>query len=351
MMYVYRVLDANFNRAREGLRVIEEAARLVINDARLAGKLKEIRHRLTELQDLVPGNSELLRARDSVGDVGAGSALPAEMTRRDVIEIVSANVRRVQEAFRVLEEYVKILAPLGQDFKKLRFELYEVEKQLAERITGLLKPRIDVSLYVISGSKFSRGRSVVEVMAGAIRGGATTIQLREKEFSTKELIRVGLVLRELTRKHGVTFIVNDRVDVALAVDADGVHLGQDDLPVSEARRILGDHKIIGVSTHSIEQAIQAEREGADYIGVGPVYETRTKEDVCAAVGLELVREVSRLVKIPKVAIGGIVPHNAAAPLREGADGIAVITAVVAASDVTAAASELRGIVDRVRREG
>jgi len=348
---VYRILDANCNRLREGLRVIEEAARLILNDGEIFGVIKEMRHRLLQIVNSIPGGlSALVDARDSAGDVGAESRLPTEMSRANCEEVITANLKRVQEAARVLEEYGKIVREeLAAGAKTLRFQAYELEKMLLPRISPVLrnpKAKLDVSLYFITGDKFSRGKTVTRVVREAIRGGATVVQLREKEFTARRLIEVGREIRQITREHDVTFIVNDRVDVAFAVDADGVHLGQDDLPLTVARNILGPEKLVGVSTHSLEQALQAQKEGADYIGVGPVFETHTKYDVCPTVGLELVRQVSQVVTIPKVAIGGIKAHNAADAMASGADGIAVITAVAAAPNPEQAARELRKAIEQ-----
>ncbi|MFZ5596648.1 MAG: thiamine phosphate synthase [Bacillota bacterium] len=199
-------------------------------------------------------------------------------------------------------------------------------------------------LYVITGQSFSKGRSLSSVVKAALEGGAGIIQLREKRMTGRELVEAGLAVRELTRESGALFIVNDRLDIALAVGADGVHLGQDDMPLEVARRVAGPDMIIGISTHSLDQAIEAERGGADYIGVGPLFETRSKEDICAPVGLDLLREVSAGVRIPKVGIGGVKDHNVGSVMEAGADMVAVITAVVAAPDVAGAA---RNLINRI----
>lgn len=356
MESVYRILDANFNRAREGLRVVEEVARFVLSDAALASKVRELRHRLSRCQESFPAKgAALVAARDVEGDVGSGA-----LSFRDpqtIGELAAANFKRVQEALRVLEEYAR-LCRVKAPFQEMRFLAYALEQEITGRLAGreeacrpvpASKP-VDYTLYVITGDKFSRGRSILEVAREAISGGATVLQLREKEFSARRLVEVGRQLRELTREAGVTFIVNDRVDVALAVDADGVHLGQDDLPVEEARKILGPGKIIGVSTHSVEQALEAQRRGADYLGVGPIYETWTKEDAEAPLGPDILRRLVPMVHIPVVAIGGIKAHNAAEAVAAGADGVAVITAVVAAEDVAGAARELRRVVAEARRK-
>lgn len=350
---VYRILDANFNRLREGLRVIEEAARFLLNDGETFALVKGMRHRLLKMLDGVPGGlNALVSARDSAGDVGAESKLPTEMSRANYLEVVTAGLKRVQEAARVIEEYGKIVdRGLSASAKSLRFQAYRLEKKLLPRIRTVSeknRDNLDVSVYFITGDKFSRGKALARVVYEAIQGGATVIQLREKDFTARRLIDVGRQIREITQQHNVAFIVNDRVDVALAVDADGVHLGQDDLPVWVARRILGPEKLVGVSTHSLEQALQAQKDGADYIGVGPVFETHTKYDVCPTVGLELVKEVSLKVTIPKVAIGGIKAHNVEEAVAAGADGVAVITAIAAAPDPEQAARELKEAVLKAR---
>ncbi|AEF93352.1 Thiamine-phosphate pyrophosphorylase [Desulfotomaculum nigrificans CO-1-SRB] len=207
------------------------------------------------------------------------------------------------------------------------------------------KPIPDYSLYVITGESFSKGRSTEDVIRQAILGGATVIQLREKEYCGKELIRVGKLLRDMTREMGVTFIVNDRVDVAFAVDADGVHLGQDDLPIEVARQILGPDKIVGISAGNMDEVLAAQARGADYVGLGPVFATGTKSDAGEAVGLDLVKQVCARATIPVVGIGGIKANNAAQVIEAGAAGVSVITAVVSADDVTEAARQLRHQID------
>jgi thiamine-phosphate pyrophosphorylase len=205
---------------------------------------------------------------------------------------------------------------------------------------------MNLLLHVLSDEGLSRGRPHVEVMREAIMGGATVIQLRDKTSSTRRLIEIGRTLRALTRAAGVTFIVNDRADVAFAVDADGVHVGQDDLPATEARRIVGPRKIVGVSASHVAEAIQAERDGADYIGAGTIYATGSKSDAGAPIGVEGLAQIARAVSIPVVAIGGIKASNAMACIAAGAVGVAVISAVVSADDVRQAARELR---DNIRR--
>jgi len=187
-------------------------------------------------------------------------------------------------------------------------------------------------LYAITGEEFHPGRPMIEVMEEAIQGGCDIIQLRDKKSPRREVLAKAKALRELTLRYGVTFIVNDYIDIALAVDADGIHLGQDDLPLADARKIVGG-KIIGISTHAIEEARQAERDGADYIGVGPVFPTKSKEDVVAPVTTSYVRQVAAEITIPFVAIGGIKLHNVDQVLEAGARRICAISEIVGSPDI------------------
>lgn len=190
----------------------------------------------------------------------------------------------------------------------------------------------DFKLYAITGEQFHPGRTMLEVMEEAIQGGCDIIQLRDKKSPKREVLAKAKALRELTRRYGTTFIVNDHIDIALAVDADGIHLGQDDLPLADARKIVGD-KIIGISTHAIEEARQAERDGADYIGVGPVFPTKSKEDVVAPVTTAYVSQVAAEIGIPFVAIGGIKLHNVDRVLEAGATRICAISEIVGSPDI------------------
>ncbi|GAE33469.1 thiamine phosphate synthase [Halalkalibacter akibai] len=190
----------------------------------------------------------------------------------------------------------------------------------------------EFKLYAITGEEFHQGRDLIEVMEQAILGGVDIIQLRDKTSSKREVLRKAKALRELTHKYNVTFIVNDHIDVALAVDADGIHIGQDDLPLEEARKILGD-KIIGISTHKIEEAREAEAGGADYIGVGPIFHTNSKVDVVDPVTTTYIQQVADEISIPFVAIGGIKLHNVDQVLKAGATRICMISEIVGAQDI------------------
>jgi thiamine-phosphate pyrophosphorylase len=209
--------------------------------------------------------------------------------------------------------------------------------------------RVDWSVYVITDRRTAGERPLLDVVRAAIRGGATVVQLREKEASTRAMIELGQALLEVTRAAGIPLIVNDRVDVALAIGAEGVHIGQDDMPAAIARRLIGPDRILGVSARTVEEAIQAERDGANYLGAGDVFGTPTKPDAGPPIGVEGLRQIVRAVSIPVVAIGGVTPQNAPAAVEAGAVGVAVISAVMGAPDPEAAARQLREVVKAYRR--
>ncbi len=205
-------------------------------------------------------------------------------------------------------------------------------------------------LYVITDEGLSHGRSHLLIAELAVAGGADVIQLRDKRLSGKEMYHVSKGMREITRKAGAMFIVNDRLDVALASKADGVHLGQDDLPLPEARAIAPAPFIIGISVESAEEARRAEQEGADYVAVGPVFPTGSKPDAGPALGTGRVAEIRKAVSLPVIAIGGIQATNAAEVVAAGADGLAVISAVVSQDDIPQAARHLRDIIGSAKQK-
>ncbi|MGD1971019.1 MAG: thiamine phosphate synthase, partial [Desulfobacterales bacterium] len=191
---------------------------------------------------------------------------------------------------------------------------------------------IDYSLYLVTDRGLACGRSNLEVVTAAVDGGTTVVQLREKDCPTLEFIQQAQSIKAFLRKRNIPLIINDRVDIAQAVKADGVHLGQSDMPLEMAKGILGNTMIIGISAESIEDAITAEKGGADYLGISPIYATPTKTNTAPALGLEGLREIRKAVSLPLVGIGGLNKDNAADVIRNGADGVAVVSAIVAADD-------------------
>jgi thiamine-phosphate pyrophosphorylase len=293
-----------------------------------------------------PLEQQLLQARDSEGDVGIDMEVPGEEKQREMTGAILANARRVQESLRVMEEIAKSPG-LGLDagrFKQARFDLYTIEKVLLSKVLRQDKVKRLSGLYVIIDTTALRGRNHIKVASQAIKGGAKVIQLRDKEHGKKELLPVAQGLRDLCAEQGILFIMNDDLDVALAVDADGLHVGQYDLPVKVARRLLPIDKILGCSARTTDKAMAAQSEGADYIAVGAMYTTPTKEsaEVVGPVRLKQLREV---LTLPLVAIGGINKDNLREVLAAGVDSVAVISAVLEAEDVAEASRRMVKIIE------
>ena len=345
-----RIIDANLNRATEGLRVLEDIARLILNDANLSSRLKSLRH------ELLPSDGSLQRqmlaARNSQGDVAAFAETAEEIKRESALSLVIANAKRAQESLRVLEEVTKLHQIPALDctkFKDARFTLYELERRLVSRLLRQDKLQNFNGLYVIIDAQALEGRSEAKAASEAIQGGARIIQLRDKKRSIRELLPVAEELKGVCASFGIPFLINDYLDLALAVDADGLHLGQDDLPLPIARQLLPQDKLLGCSTATVEEARRAEEEGADYIAVGSIYGTQSKPEAQLA-GLETLRQVREAVSKPLVAIGGINEDNVAEVLAAGADAAAVISSVLGVDDVEEAAHRLASKIELPRRE-
>jgi len=340
------MIDANLDRCSEGLRVLEDVARFLLNDAELSQRLKTIRHDLArETKSISVG---LLSHRDSEHDVGhlhlQDKRLIMEATPlRDFPDLVTANAKRVEESLRVIEELAKlpeINSMLNSaSFEKTRFDLYTLERDLISKISRRDKIERMAGLYVILDRQFLAGRDELDIAGQIIEGGARVIQLRDKQSKKSELLLVAQKLKELCSQAGVQFIMNDYLDLALAADADGLHIGQEDLPLPVIRRELPVDKIIGCSVTTLAQATKAQNEGADYIAVGSIFPTTTKREA-TVVGLDTLKELKQIVSIPLVAIGGINRNNIGEVVAAGADAVAVISAVLGEKDVRGAVQEL-----------
>jgi thiamine-phosphate pyrophosphorylase len=208
---------------------------------------------------------------------------------------------------------------------------------------------VDYSLYLVTDRGLSRGRPTLEIVSAAVAGGVTVVQLREKTAETREFVEEALAIRAYLKERKIPLIINDRIDVAQAVSADGVHLGQKDMPIELARKIVGDSMIIGISAESVADAVAAQEAGADYLGVSPIYATPTKTDTAPALGLEGLRQIRESVDLPLVGIGGLKAENAARVIEHGADGVAVVSAIVSADDPEQAARSLFQIVSGARK--
>ncbi len=346
---IYRILDAAINRASEGLRVVEDFLRMVIADAHLSRQLKELRHELT---DAVAGieSEQRMAARDSERDVGREIQTAAEYQRGEAgtssqsTSLVQANLARVQQALRSIEEFSKTIdAEVAKQVEQLRYRTYTIEKAILTTVLSL-KHLADADLCVlIEGPSEQDAGEFAERVQQLARAKVGLLQLRDKRLSDRQLIVAGKTIAKLVRGTETRFIMNDRTDLAFASGADGVHLGQDDLAVADARRILGATKLIGVSTHSIEQARQAVLDGANYIGVGPVFPSTTKHFE-THVGLELLQQVAGEVQLPAFAIGGIHLENLLQVVDAGISRVAVSGAVANAADPFASAVSLREVL-------
>ena len=419
-----RILDASLNRAGEGLRVVEDYARFVLDDAHLTAQFKQLRHDLAAAGAALP-LPERHASRETQRDVGTAISTPAESRRDDAWSVCIASLERVKQSLRSLEEYGKVaqpqvstgdsLGPAAVGFEALRYRLYTLEAAMG-RTVDAVERLAGVRLYVLIDGCDSEA-AFVDSVEQLVAARVDAIQLREKRLSDRELIERGRLLRKiLSEPHntpitsgslplegrdqtstgdpkspersavarreatgegvrggytlqsplpnpphqgegtrGATqrepkplnknplFIINDRADVAAAADADGVHLGQDDLGLKEARAILGPRKLIGVSTHSIEQARAAVLDGANYIGVGPTFPSTTKT-FAQFPGVELLRRVAAEIRLPAFAIGGVTAENLNKVLATGFSRIAVSSAVTAAPSPAATAAALRAIL-------
>ncbi len=335
---VLRILDANANRAREALRVIEDYARFALNDEALCGSLKGLRHDLAAATSSIV--DEAILHRDTPGDVGTQTKTTAELSREDTAHVVTAAGKRLGEALRTIEEYLKTLDPsAASKVESIRYRFYDFERQIALSLRPAGCGFANVRLYVLITESACK-RSWLEVAEQAILGGADCLQLREKSLESGELLCRAKDFVALCKRHNVISIINDRPDVALMSDADGVHVGQSDLPAAEVLKLLGRGKILGVSTHNLNQARQAVRDGADYIGVGPFFRSPTKPRDFIA-GPDYARQVADQITIPAVAIAGISEANVDEVLATGIRAVAVTAAVAGSADPQAVARELK----------
>lgn len=340
-----RILDANLNRAREALRVMEEFARFVLDDATMTTEIKQARH---DLAAAIPAavDADAIRRREIETDVGREICTPSEYARADARGVAIAAGKRLSEALRVIEEYGKTIDPaFAARVERIRYRGYELERRLA--ITATARDRFGhVRLYVLITEALCR-RDWFETARAAIDGGADCLQLREKNLADRGLLVRAKRLASLCRERGVLFIMNDRPDIAALANADGVHLGQDDLPVSAARRILPASAIVGVSTHTVEQVRDAIAQAPDYIAVGPMFPSSTKPQDHIA-GPETLAAARSLTGLPLAAIGAIDANNAAQVLAAAPCALCVSSAVLADSDPRAVCRQLADLVARVR---
>ena len=337
---VYRIIDANFNRAREAARVMEEFCRFALNCEALTARAKQLRHELSAVIGKLDA-ARLITSRDTLGDVGIGQTVDKQLKRGNLRDCFTAGCKRLTESLRTLAETTQTIDPsTAQMLEKLRFEAYALEKDIV--IFGDTSQKFKrVSLYVIISSNLPA--DVLSLAGRCAAGGADCIQLRAKDIGDDELFALAVEFVKVCKDAGVLGIINDRVDIAAAAGADGVHLGRNDLPIEEARKLQLTPLIIGKSTHSLEQLRAACDELPSYVSLGPVFSTGTKPDA-EPVGLDYVTKATKALGgsgIGHVAIGGISLDNVERVLGAGAKAIAVCSAVTEVADSIAACRALK----------
>ncbi len=340
-----RIIDANANRAREALRVMEDAARFLLDDPALSAELKGLRHDLRAALDALPLDPGfLLASRDTPGDVGASLTTDAESRRGSAADVAAAAAKRLTEALRSIEESAKTLAEGGSArFERLRYRAYSAERALLLAVAAPAAPQWRLCVLI---TESLCARPWAEVAAAAIDAGADCVQLREKSLDSRALLERARTLVALAAGRAAV-IINDRPDIALLSGADGVHLGQTDLGVQDARRLAGFSLLVGVSTASIEQARAALRDGASYCGVGPMFPTPTKHKDTIGGPAYLREYLAHEPPLPPhLAIGGINRRTVEEVISAGARGIAVSAAVCAAEDPGRAAQDLLAALRR-----
>jgi thiamine-phosphate pyrophosphorylase len=324
----YRAIDASINRLSEGVRVIEDLCRFSLSLQVQATKLKGLRHDVKAVWGSL--DSQLLESRDVMGDEGRVVQANGEYRRESIRDILRANFCRAQESMRSLEEISKLILPSQAEvLEKMRYELYDLEQDIRKNMESQYSyPK--QHLYVLVTKKLCK-LDPVEVLEAACRGGADVIQLREKQMEDGEFLDWIRQAKAICDRYKVPLIVNDRIHLAVLSDAAGVHMGQGDLKTSDARALLKEGQWLGRSTHGMDQASTAASEGVDYIGVGPLYLTQTKEHR-HAVGLQYLKDVDEKLDIPYVGIGAVNREHWDEILTCKPSGLAICTAIIGHED-------------------
>ena len=330
---VYRIIDANFNRAREAIRVIEDFCRFGLNSTALFQRAGQLRHQLSAAIGKLDAG-QLISSRDTLSDVGVGRAVDEKLSRNSLNDCVTAGCKRLTEALRTLAEMSQIQnRSVGQTIEKLRFDAYALEKDIV--LIGEPAEKFKrVGLYVVITSNLPA--DIFSLTGKCAAGGADCIQLRAKNIDDDKFFATAVEFVKVCKDAGVLSIINDRVDIATATGSDGVHLGQNDLPIEQARKLELSPLIIGKSTHSLKELLAACKESPTYVSLGPVFASQTKPDVKVA-GLDYVRQATKKLAdtgIANVAIGGITLENVEEVLEAGTTAVAVCSAVAKAENPT-----------------
>lgn len=338
-----RLLDASINRAAEGIRTVEEVARFLLDEAALTQTLKSIRHDLQTAIATLPRNDRL-SARDTAGDVGTTAATDAEYDRPDVASVVAAAAGRVTESLRVIEEIGKTISGasvgLGASVENLRYRFYDAAAAVELAVTRNDRRRrlADAAVYGLVDTS-SDGDAFAARLRHLYAAGVDVLQLRDKSVDDDALWRHAVIGAAIAAEVGKLWIINDRADIAVASGADGVHVGQDELPPRAVRTVVGHDRLIGLSTHNLDQVQSSLCEPVDYIGCGPVFPSRTKA-FDSHTGVAWLAEVARTYPRPAFAIGGIDQTNVDQIFAAGIGRVAV-TAVLD--------GDVKGFVERCRR--
>jgi thiamine-phosphate pyrophosphorylase len=337
---VFRIIDANFNRAREAIRVMEDFCRFYLNSAALSGRCKKLRHDLSAAIGLLD-SGKLLAGRDTLSDVGTAIKVEGQLTRNDLKDCATAAAKRLTEALRTMAEAVQTInQSAAAAMESLRYQAYTLEKDIF--LAGSVREKFkSVRLYALITADYPA--DIIRLARACCEGGADCIQLRVKDMPDDELFACAVELVGICRGSNVISIINDRVDVAVTAGSDGVHLGQHDLPLEAARKAAAYPMLFGISTHNLEELDSAIEAGADYVSIGPAFASATKPQLKVA-GLEYIRQeirISQAAGVPHVVIGGITLDNIGQLLTAGAQTIAVASALSNAANPTQMCREFK----------
>lgn len=333
-MTIERMIDANLNRVSEGLRVIEDILRFVYEEKALQARARVLKHRVRKMLNA----QAYISVRQSSEDVGLSVSQQSDLDKKtDIKQMISANFKRIEEGIRTIEESLKIIGEweASKRFEQVRFDTYSLEKEVL-----LLKKFPETDIYGILCKELSNDRSNIAVAQKMMDAGIKVIQYRDKNQPRSIRYEECKAIQTIAKEQGCCFIVNDDLDIALAINADGIHLGQDDLPLHVAKK-LAPHLLIGISTHNPKQALEAVKNGADYIGVGPVFPTTTKMHIESSDGLDYVKWVSEHISIPFVTIGGINTSNVKLVYDHGGRCYAMISELVSADNIAERVNTIR----------
>jgi thiamine-phosphate pyrophosphorylase len=322
---IYQIIDANLDRAREGLRVLEDWARFCLGKNDIVSRIKNFR------QILGKNHLEVYKqSRNFIDDQCKGLTHQEQINRRSPNQIISSNAGRVQEALRVIEEFSRLHNyELSKVASEIRYEIYTLEIDLLSlsKLKKSEKILKENSLYVITEQK----ENLLEIIEKILIAGVKIIQHRFKSGTDKDNLQEAIQIKNLCKSYNSLFIINDRVDIALASNADGVHLGQDDLDLKTARELLGYSKIIGVSANNEIDISNALRDGCNYIGIGPVFETTTKKDK-KPLGIDKIKTLTKDLNIPWFAIGGVKTNNISYLKDNGFKKVALVSQIMNSKD-------------------